>query len=134
MLSGKVMGPLGGGDLMEEVCHWGWALRFYSLAPLPVLSHVWRRCDCSAPHFQATLILMPPCLPCYDGVYPPGTASQKTNNSFLSLLFTRASYYSNRKVANTKLTCQHLRRVDKCTDRNSCFFLSFIHIELLADS
>lgn len=34
------------------------------------------------PHFQAILILMLPCLPCYDGVYPSGTVGQ--NKQFLS--------------------------------------------------
>lgn len=29
---------LGGRALLEELCHWGWALRFYSLVPLPVYS------------------------------------------------------------------------------------------------
>lgn len=29
---------LGGGNLLEEVCYWRWALRVYSLTPLPVQS------------------------------------------------------------------------------------------------
>lgn len=32
----NIMDHLGGRALLEEVCHCGWALRFYSLAPLPV--------------------------------------------------------------------------------------------------
>lgn len=32
--SRKVMEPLGGGALQEEVCHWAW--RVYSLTSLPV--------------------------------------------------------------------------------------------------
>lgn len=27
---GKVMEPSGSGALLEEVCHWGWSLRFHS--------------------------------------------------------------------------------------------------------
>lgn len=34
----KVMDPLRGAALMEEVCHWGWALRVYSLVLFPVCS------------------------------------------------------------------------------------------------
>lgn len=30
------MEPLEGRALLEEVCHWGWALRLYSLSLLPV--------------------------------------------------------------------------------------------------
>lgn len=33
---GGAMKPLGRGDLLEK-CHWGWALRVYSLVPLPGL-------------------------------------------------------------------------------------------------
>lgn len=33
----KTMEPLGARALLEEVGHWRWALRFYSLASLPVL-------------------------------------------------------------------------------------------------
>lgn len=35
-LFGKAMEPLGGGALLEEVSHTGWALRASSGVPLPV--------------------------------------------------------------------------------------------------
>jgi hypothetical protein len=35
MFFGKVMEPWRGGALLEEVCHWGWTLRFYSLTTHP---------------------------------------------------------------------------------------------------
>lgn len=45
-------GYRGSSALLEEVCLRGWALRFYSLHPLPVLSFsascVWMKCDHSA--------------------------------------------------------------------------------------
>lgn len=33
----RLMEPLGDGTLLREVPPWGWALRFYSQGPLPVL-------------------------------------------------------------------------------------------------
>lgn len=48
------MEPLGGRALFEEVCHWGWALRLYSLSSLPVcspcpsISCMWRNHGLSA--------------------------------------------------------------------------------------
>ena len=35
-LLGKVMKPLGGGILLQEVTHWGQSLKFYNLVSLPV--------------------------------------------------------------------------------------------------
>lgn len=51
VLFGKVTALLGGA-LLEEVCHWGWVFRFYSLAQLPVLSVscVWVKYDLLAFH------------------------------------------------------------------------------------
>jgi hypothetical protein len=37
-IGGIVWEGLGGVDLLEEVCHWGWALRFNRVAPLLVCS------------------------------------------------------------------------------------------------
>jgi hypothetical protein len=34
----EVMEPLESGALLEEVCHWSWALEFYSLSPFLVFS------------------------------------------------------------------------------------------------
>lgn len=38
VLLGEVTGPVGYGDLLEEVHYWGWVLRVYSLALHPACS------------------------------------------------------------------------------------------------
>ena len=38
VLFGEVMEALADGALLEEICHWGWALGVHSPAPLPIVS------------------------------------------------------------------------------------------------
>lgn len=57
---GKSLGPLGHWSLREEVHHWRWALKSYSLAPRPVFSLFWLH-ECLTGHlaFPPWLILFP---------------------------------------------------------------------------
>lgn len=58
---GKFVEPSGGRALLEEVSHWGWALRLEMPTPLPVLSASWQltHCDqtasCSYHHVFPTM-------------------------------------------------------------------------------
>lgn len=58
-LLGEVKEPVGGKLLLERVCRWGWALRIYTLTPLPALSPA----SCMWTETCLTsFLLLPPCL------------------------------------------------------------------------
>lgn len=88
-LFGKVVGPLGEGALLEEQYHWVWALRFYSLIPLPA----------SSPPPNKLLQSYFPLLT--DSVFP-GASNQ--NKPFLSQLVSHQSILSKqqKKITNKK--------------------------------
>lgn len=63
---GHIMESLGGAALLEEVCHWRWGLRFYSLALLPILSCFLQKVI-NLTGKQASLLVL--CLPCNDRLH-----------------------------------------------------------------
>lgn len=73
LLFREAMTPLGGAVLVKEFTG-EWALRAYSLLPIPVTflstSCVWTEM------WWASFLLSVPCLPCHDRFYPSGTISQ----------------------------------------------------------
>lgn len=80
----KVVEPLGGGVLMEEVRNWQWVgLRLYSMAPLPVHALL-PDCGCSVNSLPAIPTTMPS--PSQPSVSPfncfwPGISSQQQNSN-----------------------------------------------------
>lgn len=102
-LLGKVMEPLGGAVLLEEVCRWGWALRLSCLVPLPVLSFCFLCSDelcllC----FLASRLASWSCCHSFSSItiyVPLGTVSQ--NNPLLPLVdFVRVFYPGNRQATD----------------------------------
>lgn len=66
-------GSGGSSALLEEVCLWGWALKFYSLAPLPVFlfsaTWVWMKRSFCFLTTRLALRLLLPSPPSHDGSY-----------------------------------------------------------------
>lgn len=94
VLSGGVLEPLGSGALLEEVHHWGQALRFCSLAPTSC-SGVQRKCDLSASSLLASPCFC--CLPHHDELHGLWNYKPKSILSLLRCFFIWVFYHNNMK-------------------------------------
>lgn len=78
---------------LEEVNHRRWALRFYSLAPLPVTACFL----CTDAMRPVSLQLLLPCFPCPNGLY-----LYEPYKPFSSSLFVGMLFHSREKVTKAK--------------------------------
>lgn len=103
-LVGDVIESLGGGAFLEEVHHWGSALKAYSLAPFPVCSAscLWFKIQPSA----SCSYNMPIC--CH--VFPPWWTliplNQKPNQTLSKVTFVHS--VSSQQKTSYKCTCLHI--------------------------